>query len=44
MGEAREVAGSPFCFADGHLSSRKKKKNGVGTEVSEVQRPNCAPR
>ena len=32
---------SPFCYADGHLSSQTC---GVGTEVSKVQRPGRAPR
>ena len=37
----KRAKNSPFCHATGHLSSQKC---GVGTEVSEIQRPGRAPR
>ena len=40
-GSTKRAKNSPFCHADGHLSSQGR---GVGTEVSKVQRPVCAPR
>ena len=32
---------SPFCYADGHLSSQNC---GVGAEAANVQSPGCAPK
>ena len=32
---------SPFCYADGHLSSQEC---GLGTNISEIQRPGCTPK
>ena len=35
-GSAKRQRESPLFYFDGHLSSQKKKKRGVGTNISEV--------
>ena len=41
FGSTERAKNSPICFAAGQRSSQECR---VGTQISEIQRPGCAPR